>query len=95
MHVVTAWLGNTPTVAMKHYLMTTEEHFASALEGGAESGALSAQKAAQPIRATNSEDSHEPSEALAKGAVMRLSAIHNVLSHKDLVEDRGLEPLTF
>ena len=36
LHVVTAWLGNTPTVAEKHYLQTTEEHFrqAAAHEGG-------------------------------------------------------------
>ncbi len=28
--VVTSWLGNTPSVAMRHYLMTTDEHFAAA-----------------------------------------------------------------
>jgi hypothetical protein len=31
-HVVTKWLGNSPKVAMKHYLQTTEEHFAKALK---------------------------------------------------------------
>ena len=31
--VVTDWLGNTPSVAMRHYLMTTEEHFAAAVKG--------------------------------------------------------------
>ncbi|MBS0265431.1 MAG: site-specific integrase [Planctomycetes bacterium] len=36
-HVVTAWLGNSPTVAMKHYLQVTEDHFARA--GGAKSAA--------------------------------------------------------
>ena len=29
-HVVTAWLGNTPKIAMKHYLMATEADFAKA-----------------------------------------------------------------
>lgn len=29
--VVTSWLGNTPSVAMGHYLMTTDEHFAAAV----------------------------------------------------------------
>lgn len=29
--VVTAWLGNTPDIAQKHYLQTTEEHFQKAL----------------------------------------------------------------
>ena len=26
-HVVTAWLGNTPTVALRHYLLTTDSDF--------------------------------------------------------------------
>ncbi|HWA97180.1 MAG TPA: tyrosine-type recombinase/integrase, partial [Pirellulales bacterium] len=26
-HVVTAWLGNTPTIALRHYLLTTEADF--------------------------------------------------------------------
>ncbi len=30
-HVVTAWLGNTPKIAMKHYLMTTEDDFSKAI----------------------------------------------------------------
>jgi integrase len=30
-HVVTAWLGNTPKIAMKHYLMTTESDFSKAM----------------------------------------------------------------
>ena len=30
-HVVTAWLGNTPQIAMKHYLMVTEMDFAKAI----------------------------------------------------------------
>ena len=31
-HVVTAWLGNTASVAAKHYLQTTEEHFEKAVQ---------------------------------------------------------------
>ncbi len=34
-HVVTTWLGNTPRIAMKHYLMVTEADFAAAVEKGA------------------------------------------------------------
>ncbi len=30
-HVVAAWLGNTPEIARKHYLQTTDEHFQRAL----------------------------------------------------------------
>ena len=42
-HVVTGWLGNTPKVAMRHYLMTTDEHFDAAVRGGEKA----AQKEAQ------------------------------------------------
>ena len=49
-HVVTAWLGNTPTIAMKHYLQVTDDHFAMAVRG-AKSGALDAQNPAQQLRA--------------------------------------------
>ncbi len=34
--VVTAWMGNTPTIALKHYLQVTDQHFQAALEGGVE-----------------------------------------------------------
>ena len=37
--MVTAWLGNTPRIAMKHYLMVTEGDFQRAIGGGAQSGA--------------------------------------------------------
>ncbi|MEM6260746.1 MAG: integrase, partial [Planctomycetota bacterium] len=30
LHVVTAWLGNSATVAQKHYLQVTEAHIAEA-----------------------------------------------------------------
>lgn len=31
-HVVTAWIGNTPQIALRHYLMPTEEDFAKAVQ---------------------------------------------------------------
>jgi hypothetical protein len=31
--VVTAWIGNTPDIAMEHYLQVTDEHWRRALEG--------------------------------------------------------------
>ena len=46
-HVVTAWLGNTPKIALGHYLQTLEMDFEKAVRGGAESGALAAQNTAQ------------------------------------------------
>jgi hypothetical protein len=48
--VVTAWLGNTPSVAMRHYLMTTDEHFDAAVKDDAGSpGAARAEARALPL----------------------------------------------
>lgn len=33
LHVVCAWIGNTPKVAAEHYLQVTDEHFAQAVAG--------------------------------------------------------------
>ncbi|MDP7019421.1 MAG: tyrosine-type recombinase/integrase [Pirellulaceae bacterium] len=62
-HVVTAWLGNTPRIALKHYLQVTDADFERAAQatkqGGAQSGARSAQNAAQPGRAAKGGESHD------------------------------------
>jgi integrase len=62
---VTKWLGNTPSVALRHYVDPTEAAFDRALdwrpEGGAKSGALEAQKAAQHRAAGNGNESQKPS----------------------------------
>jgi len=38
LHVVTAWLGNSPAVATRHYLQVTDEHFQRAAQGGTACG---------------------------------------------------------
>ena len=75
-HVVTAWLGNTPHIALKHYLQVTDADFEKASKGGAgqgaENGALRAQNRAQhehaPIRTDSQETTKAPdvSRAYAK-----------------------------
>ncbi len=47
LHVVTAWLGNTPKIAMKHYFQVTDDDFAEAIGGGAKSGATMVQNTVQ------------------------------------------------
>jgi len=49
-HVVTAWLGNTPKIAMRHYLMTTEADFAKAVRN--------------PVQQTAASPGNAPQEAL-------------------------------
>ena len=56
--VVTKWLGNTPSVALRHYVDPTESAFDQALQwmpsqGGAKSGAQVAQNPAQQPAVTN------------------------------------------
>ena len=51
-HVVTAWLGNTPEIARRHYLQVTDEHFWLASTGEALQPALQ-QPAVAPRKASN------------------------------------------
>lgn len=46
-HVVTSWVGNTPKIALGHYLQTLDHDFEKAIRGGAESGAVAVQNAVQ------------------------------------------------
>ena len=71
---VTKWLGNTPSVALRHYVDPTEAAFDRAVtwtpapESGAKSGALGAQKAAQQGYAgdrTETQASRETGDAQA------------------------------
>jgi integrase len=85
LRVVTDWLGNTPDVAHDHYLSTTEEHFKRAVaEGGAESGAPAAQKAAQHGGAGFRTVTQESTEPLAGCESTQDSA-----SLSDLGQDKG------
>jgi hypothetical protein len=45
---VTSWLGNTPSIALKHYLMMRDPDFEKALEGSLEK---TMQKTTQPAHA--------------------------------------------
>jgi len=65
-HVVAQWLGNTPKIAAAHYLQVRDSDFDRALLGGAKSGALAAQKAAQQADAENGDDSQKAQETLEK-----------------------------
>lgn len=55
-HVVTAWIGNTPKIALGHYLQTLDADFEKAVKGGAESGAVVVQNAVQSRAAASGQD---------------------------------------
>jgi integrase len=87
--VVTGWLGNTPRVALRHYLMTTDEHFDAAVKGGAKSGARSARNAAQHAHAESGGDSHESSATPIGFAAFAIPRDTQLLTTKGLSgEDR-------
>jgi integrase len=46
---VTAWMGNTPSIALKHYLMVTEDQYAKALGGGAQAAQNQAQQCRKSV----------------------------------------------
>ena len=75
LHVVTEWLGNTPQIALQHYLRVTDENFEratqSAPEGGAKSGAQVAQNAVQQAHAANRTDWQETTKAPDKQGLRR------------------------
>ena len=88
--VVTAWLGNTPSVAMKHYLMVTDEHFNSAVRDETHA----AQKAAQQGAVLAGNTSHGArgpnAEPLAKLGV----ADNCDLLQRSKMAGTGFEPVT-
>ena len=73
-HVVTSWLGNTPSVAQKHYLQTREEDFERAAKCGAESGAVVVQNAVQQAAVPSRVVSQDSLEGIVDYKVMREGA---------------------
>ena len=88
-HVVTGWCGHTERIAEQHYWMTTEDDFkrASTLAGGAnvvQYPSESGRNASQAELAAHEKSPEIP--GFAKGCVTLRAT---------LVEDKGLEPMTF
>lgn len=93
---VTKWLGNTPSVALRHYVDPTETAFDRALEwtpkSGAKSGAREAQKAAQRADAGNRNESQNLSEVFRDCESTPLGTCRDSTSQKELRECMGIEP---
>lgn len=94
LHVVAAWIGNTPEIALKYYLQVTDDHFRQAVEGSAKSSALLAQNAAQHPHARNRNDQQETKQAPAKQGPVRRHAVTCQNMQATLVAEEGLEPPT-
>ncbi len=72
-HVVTAWIGNTPKIALGHYLQTLDADFEKAVKGGAESGAVAVQNAVQSRTGGNSQKTTDDTESPEKTGLQATS----------------------
>ncbi len=86
-HVVTAWLGHTESVAAKHYLQVTGEHFQRAAEEVA-------QKAAQKAHASPRSDSQSNDSQSKRPVVLQGLASGENIVNTGTVLPLGLEPRT-
>jgi hypothetical protein len=93
-HVVCRWMGNSPQIARKHYLKTTDEHFAAALKSAAKSEAPALQNAAQSAAVRKSKGGEKsPQVVVRKGVLPNVTDTDlSILVTK--VGDEGLEPPT-
>ena len=83
LHVVCEWIGNSATIADKHYLQVTEDHYRAAAgppgqgESGAQSGALSgakeARQAAQHVSVPAGNAGHVLGQSTKKARKIRAS----------------------
>jgi len=86
--VVTGWLGNSPKVALRHYLQITDAHFAKALAKPGDKAAHLPSKTAQNDAANDTQTAEENPENTEGNAVF------SVLSGGRQVAETGLEPVT-
>ena len=94
--IVAKWLGNTPSVALRHYVDPTDAAYAQAASwqpaGGAESGALVARIQAQQAIVDNGNDSHLVMQDGAEEDFPRDDAVRCDVLHKCSRECMGIEP---
>jgi integrase len=89
LQVVTDWLGNTPKVAMRHYLMTTDEHFAAAVKGDkAPTEAVTDEAAQNAAQQAHAGERSEPQPAMA--AQEKTPALPGLTSSCDLTQLPGM-----
>ncbi len=93
-HVVTAWMGNTPKVAMRHYLQVTDSDFEWASEGAAKCAAEAQQNAQQSPQAAIGRNTKETTQALAKQGLGPIGADCDSLGQPPKVAGTGFEPAT-
>ena len=92
-HVVCAWLGNSPVVAAKHYLQVTDADYEQG-SSGTESGTQAAQNVAQQPAASWRDTSHKATQLVANQGVMLNFATSCATLQECLVTPTGFEPVS-
>lgn len=93
-HTVVSWLGNMPTVALKHYLQVLDSDFEKAAKGGAESGAVVVQKEVQSRTAASGQKTTRTPQVQQSVGVGRPLSISGTFGHEPGMGVEGFEPPT-
>lgn len=96
-HVVTAWIGNTPNIALGHYLQTLDADFEKAIQAepksGAISGAVVVQKAVQTEADAKTPETTTATEPRGNTGFRRVVSDPVGYCPSVHVGEAGLEPL--
>ena len=76
LHVVTEWLGNTPQIALKHYLRVTDEDFAQACGEGEIVRLLTSLCQRSKWRGQDSNEVRAPRETVTSSPPALQKAVH-------------------
>jgi len=88
--VVCSWLGNTPSIAHKHYLTVTDEHFATATQNG---GLAGDKLGMQPPVSCRTVSHKKPQNVQKVRENVSFSEVVSILENAQIAEE-GLEPPT-
>jgi integrase len=99
LHVVCDWIGNSATIAQKHYLQTTDADFEKATtksvkDGGALSGAVGAKVVHFPVRTAPDSERQEMTQPLQLQGLCQSESSTGIVRHSVQVTPRGFEPLS-
>ena len=89
-YVVCNWLGNTPSVAHKHYLTVTEQNYQDAVKGGGETGDWLGMQTPATTRTGAHKKTRTPQEVRANAS---FSEVVGILENAR-VAGTGFEPVT-
>ncbi|MHB1424539.1 MAG: tyrosine-type recombinase/integrase [Gemmataceae bacterium] len=99
LHVVCEWIGNSATLAQKHYLQVTDADFEKATtesvkDGAAKSGAVGREMVQNPVQSASDSKGQELTQPTIPSEVSRLLSPQVLMCQGVTVTPRGFEPLS-